>query len=128
MSRWWLILGAVIIGISVVAVDELAFTALTGRPLTFASDVEPVAATIAAIPYLILASMGARRALPWIVGLTLTLSLWGYKLYSGVSYQWNPDGTGANIGLGILMLFSPIFISPVVVAVHLAQRRAPKRP
>ena len=128
MSRRWLILGAVAIGISVVAVEALAFTALTGRTLTFVSDVAGVAATIAAVPYLILALMGARRALPWIVGLTLTLSLWGCKLYSGVSNQWNPDGTGANIGLGILVLFSPIFISPVVVAVHLAQRRAPKRP
>src|SRR3954470_20444218 len=127
MSRSWLLAAALAIGVFVVAADAILFSALTGRPLSFASDVEPVNAIIVAIPYLALALSGARRALPWLVGLALTLSLWGYYLYEGVSYQWHPDGSGTDIGLGLIMLASPLFISAVVLAIHVVQRRAPDR-
>lgn len=106
-----------------VAIESVLFTVLTGRPLVFASDVEPVNAMLVAAPYLVLALTGARRVLPWIVGLAMTLSLWGYALYSGVSYRWDPDGSGANIGLGLMMLASPFIIAPIVLGVHVLQRR-----
>ena len=124
MSRWYLLVAALLIGIGVVAVQGILFSLLTGRPLTYSSDVEPVQATIAAIPYLALAIAGARRGRPWLVGLSLTLILWGSLLYDGVSAQWYPDGSGANIGLGLIMLASPLFITPIVLGVHAAQRRA----
>jgi hypothetical protein len=123
LSRWVLTAAALAIGVSVTATEQILFSLLTGRPLVFASDVEPVVALIAAIPYLALALVGARSLLPWIIGLTLTLSLWGYALYSGVRYQWNPDGTGADIGLGLIMLASPFVFTPIVLGVHAWQRR-----
>jgi hypothetical protein len=60
---------------------------------------------------------------PWVVRLAFTVLLWGYYLYSGVSYQWHPSGTGANIGLGLMMLISPIFITAACDSVYLGQRR-----
>lgn len=123
MSRAWLTVIALSIGVGVVAADSILFSSLTGRPMVFASDVEPINAVLVAIPYLGLAFAGAKRLLPWIVGLAMTLSLWGYALYSGVSYQWNPDGSGANIGLGLMLLASPFVISPIVLGVYALQRR-----
>jgi hypothetical protein len=107
-----------------VAGQGILFSLLTGRPLAYSSDVEPVQAIIAAIPYLALAIAGAGRMRPWLVGLSLTLFLWGFLLYDGVSAQWHPDGSGANIGLGLIMLASPFFITPIVLGVHAAQQRA----
>ncbi len=126
MARVWLVIIALSIGVGVVAAKAALFTSLTGRPLVFSGDVAPVNALLVAIPYIGLALAGATRLLPWIVGLALTLSLWGYALYSGVSYQWNP-GSGANIGLGLMMLVSPFIILPVVLGVHAVQRRASAR-
>jgi hypothetical protein len=124
MSRGWLLLAALLIGVAVVATEDILFSLLTSRALTFASDVEPANAAVVAMPYVALALAGARRWQPWALGLGLTLSLWGYFLFEGVSYQWHPDGSGANIGLGLIMLASPLFISPAVIAVHLLWLRA----
>ena len=123
LSRGWLAIAAIAIGVGVVAADSALFTLLTLRPTGFAMDVEPVNAVIVAIPYFALALVGARTLLPWCVGLALTLLLWGYGLYSGVSYQWNPDGSGADIGLGLMMMASPFIFTPIVLCVHAARRR-----
>jgi hypothetical protein len=118
---------ALVIGVVVVAANALLFTLLTGRPLTYANDVEPHQVTIVAIPFLVLALIGVGHRRPWGVGLALTLALWGFVLFDGVRYQWNPDGTGANIGLGLLVMVSPLFITAITVAIHLRQHRAPDR-
>jgi hypothetical protein len=122
-SRWRLILAAAAIGVAVVAVKEVAFTLLTGRELTFAADVEPYNATQVAIPFLALALVGARTLLPWFVGLVLTVSLWGYALYRAVRYQWNSDDSGVDIGLALIMIFSPLFLTPIVLLVHAGTKR-----
>lgn len=127
MARVWLVIIALSIGVGVVAAKAALFTSLTGRPLVFSWDVAPVNALLVAIPYLGLALAGATRLLPWLIGLALTLSLWGYSLYSGVRYQWNPDGSGANIGLGLMMMVSPFIILPIVLGVDAVQRRASAR-
>lgn len=120
-SRWWLAIAAVAIGVAIVATQSLAFSFLTGRPMAFAGDVEPVQVTLVAFPFLILALLGARRWLPWLVGLVITVALWGWVLFEGVRYQWNPDGSGANIGLGLIMLASPLVITALCVLAHVAQ-------
>lgn len=122
VARAWLVVFALTIGVFVVAAENVLFSNLTGRTLPFVSDVQPVNAMLIAIPFLCLALAGAKRLLPWLVGIALTLSLEGYYLYS-VIYP-DPDIVGANIGLGIMMLGSPFFISPIVLGVHALQRRA----
>ena len=114
---------AVAIGVAVVAICDGLFTLLTGRPITFESDVAPFQVGIVAAPFLVLAILGVRQRRPWLVGLALTFSLWGYYLFEGVRYQWSPDGSGANIGLGLIMLASPLVITPICVEIYRRQRR-----
>jgi hypothetical protein len=122
-QRIWLALAACLIGIGVVAAQSTLFGLLTGRSVRLSELVEPITATLVAIPYLALALAGATQRRPWLIGLALTSSLWGYALFSGVRYQWNPDGSGADIGLGWLMLASPLIFTPVVLAVHAQRER-----
>lgn len=117
-------LAAVAIGVAVVAAEGLLFSMLTGRPLNISRDVGPVNAALVSIPYLALALAGARTLLPWLAGLAMTLSLWGYALYSSVDRHWNPDGSGADTGVGLMMLASPILFTPLVLLVYSAQQRA----
>jgi hypothetical protein len=123
MSRGPLALVAFLIGAGIVAADDMLFSLLTGRPLTFASDVEPVSALMVAMPFLVLALVGARPPAAVDGGPGSHFVLLGI-LYSGVSYQPHPDGSGADIGLGLIMLASPLFITAAVLAAHFAQRRA----
>jgi hypothetical protein len=106
-------LAALAIGVLIVAAETCAFSLLTGMPLDFADEwgVLLFQMLIVAAPFAFLALAGIGDKLPWLVGLGLTLALWGYVLFDGVSYQWHPDGSGANIGLGLFMLASPLFIT-----------------
>jgi len=122
-SRFLLVLLALAIGASVAITTDVLFTLLTQGPMEFASDVQFMWVAIATAPFLALALIGVRKRRPWLVGLWLTLALWAYLLFSGVSYQWNSDGSGANIGLGLIMLFSPLVITPICIETHLRQRR-----
>lgn len=92
---------------------DLAFSLLTGSPLDLADEWAGFLfqMLIAAAPFAFLALAGIGDRLPWLVGLGLTLALWGYALFDDVSHQWHPDGSGANIGLGLVMLASPLFIA-----------------
>jgi hypothetical protein len=65
---------------------------------------------------------GIRYKLPWLIALALTLALWGNLLFEGVSYQRHPDGSGANIGIGLIMMASPIAIAAIGLAVHALQQ------
>ena len=111
-------------GVAVVAVENILFSLLTGRPLGFAADVEPITVAIVAAPFLILALLGARSRGPWLVAFAMTLLLWGYVLFEGVRYRWHPDDSGANIGLGLIMIFvAPVLITAAGLVAHvLAQR------
>lgn len=117
---------ALAIGAAMVAAHVVLFSALTGRPVHDPDEDGPRIAQIliAAAPFALLALAGARRLLPWLTALALTLALWGWVVFEGVRYQWNPDGSGANIGLGLIMIVSPLFIGGTALAVHLCQRRA----
>jgi hypothetical protein len=106
-------LAAPLIGAATAATVALSFSLLTGRPLDLDQEwaVFLFQALIVAAPFALLALAGIRRRAPWLVAGALTLTLWGYYLFEGVSYQWHPDGSGANIGLGLLLLVSPLFIA-----------------
>lgn len=118
-------LGALAIGVLVVAGEAIAFSLLTGRPLDLADESGVLLAQMLSVaaPFGLLALAGARRALPWLTGLALTLALWGYALFAGVRYQWHPDGSGADIGLGLIMFVSPLVIAAAALGAHAWQRR-----
>lgn len=46
----------------------------------------------------------------YTVGMITSILLWGYYFYEGYAYIAYEKTGGANIGLGILLLFSPCFI------------------
>jgi hypothetical protein len=116
---------AMAIGIATIVIQAGSFSLLTGRGLNLRDEwlVYLVDMAFVAAPFVALALAGIKSAWPWLAGLALTLSFWGYVLYEGVSYQWHPDGSGANIGLGLLVLVSPVPIALICFAVHLAERR-----
>jgi hypothetical protein len=122
---------AIAIGVLTVTLSSVSFSLLTGRPENLGEEwaVFLFQMLIVAAPFGLLALMDVGRWLPWLVGLVLTLTLWGYFTFEGVSYQWHPDGSGANIGLGLFMLVSPIFIAGAGVGAHAWQQRtmAPPR-
>ena len=107
-TRPALFLAASLIGIISVVTYWLVWSDYTGRPM---SDISGLfwESLRTAVPFLLLASLGIKKPLPWVVGLALTLALWGYGLYDTLTY-WG-SGRGANIGLGLIFLVSPVAIS-----------------
>ena len=114
---------ALAIGPLVAGGTAIAFSLLTGRSLNHEWGNIAVQAALVSVPFIAVALTGTLRKAPWLVGLALTVILWGYYLYEGVSYQWRPDGTGADIGLGFMMLASPVVITAICLGVHWLQRR-----
>jgi len=100
---------AAIIGVSVVGASNTVWAIMTGSPLrSLWDDASPVQVLIASAPFMLLALLGVQARRPWIVALSLTFAFWSYYTYVTTRPY---DGGGANIGLGILMLFSPMPIA-----------------
>lgn len=116
---------ALAIGVLTVVLVNGAIYLLTDISLNLAEEWFTFLIQIAIVsaPFVLLAGLGIRNKLPWIVGLLLTFAFWGYYLFEGVSYRWYPDGSGADIGLGLIMLFSPIPIAALCLATWVLQRR-----
>ena len=124
MNKGRMVLLALGIGLAVVGLTSLGFSAATGRPLEGSLEIYLFQLTIVSLPFLVLAMGGVRARRPWLVGLLLTGALWGYYLFEGIRYQLSGDRSGANIGLGLLLLASPLLISIACIATHaIAQRR-----
>lgn len=121
---------ALAIGVLTVVLVEGAFVLLTDITLNLAEEwlTFLIQMAIVSAPFVLLAGLGIRNKLPWIVGLSLTAAFWGYYLFEGVSYRWHPDGSGANIGLGLIMLLSPIPIAALCLATWGLQRRGSSAP
>jgi hypothetical protein len=124
-SGWGCLAGA-LIGVAIVAAGSTAFALLTRRTVDLGEEGFVLAAQmlIAAGPFLLLGAAGVRTGPPWAVALALSLWLWGSYFWDGIAYQRHPDGTGANIGLGLLMLVSPIPIGAAALATHALERWA----
>jgi hypothetical protein len=75
----------------------------------------------ASAPYLILAFSGVNDRRPWTVGLCLTAAFWGFYLFQ-ITRPY--EGGGADIGLGLLMIFSPV---PIIVGCLIATATLKKR-
>lgn len=117
LLQWLLV---VLVPIVCVGFGGWAFWAATNRAGQFLQ--EPMVAAWQAIwvaaPFLILALVASRRrsvnfgsqgvTLAWILGIALTIGFYWLFYYEGYTY-WRDEGSGgANIGLGLLMLASPV--------------------
>lgn len=109
------------IGVGVVAACNAVATLATGDPLAWWKSASATQAVIAGAPFVVLALFGiaARRA--WVSGLVLTALFWGLYLVTTVRADAGGD---ANIGLGILMLFSPVVVTVgSLIALRAGRRR-----
>lgn len=107
---------AAVVGFVTVVVAAAIHSVVTGAKLNLADEL-PILLfqmLLVATPFFLLAIMGIKARLPWLVGLVLTAAFWGFYLYESLSHHG--DGTGANIGLGLLMLVSPVIISACSLA------------
>lgn len=116
------LIAAVAIGLMVVLGCNTVF-AMTGRLAAGGiwDEESPAQILVASLPYLALATCGVSARRAWITALCLTAAFWGYYLWCITHYQ----GGGADIGLGILMLFSPVPITggSMFALVAFAERR-----
>ena len=64
---------------------------------------------LATAPFGLLARAGIRDRVPWIVAGILTACVWGAYFVSVLIAA--RDRTGANIGIGLLLLVSPLVIA-----------------
>lgn len=102
---------AITIGVFAVTLSVVIPAILRGNTIVLAGNwgILGVNAMIAAAPFIGLAIGNIRQPRAWTIALVLTVLLWGY-------YIADPflRGAGdANIGLGILMLISPVPIAIV---------------
>jgi len=103
------------IGVTTIAIVTGVTSLAEGLPLNLRDEL-PIfllQAILVAIPFLLMALLGIVGRLPWLMGIGLTAALWAYVVYDGLASRG--DGTGVNIGLGLLVLASPILISFVCV-------------
>ena len=102
---------ALAIGFVIVAGVNGTFSLLTGADLNLSEEwgIFLFQTLVVAAPFGLFALAGVRGRLPWIVAFALTATLWG--IYLAVGLTAHGDGTGANIGLGLLMVVSPAFIA-----------------
>ncbi|RYG86874.1 MAG: hypothetical protein EON59_08930 [Alphaproteobacteria bacterium] len=102
------IAAASVIGLAVVVACNTVWAIAGGFPIaTLWDEASPAQVLLASFPYLVLAIFGITARRPWFTGLCLTAAFWGYYLWDITHYE----GGGANIGLGILMMLSPIPIT-----------------
>jgi hypothetical protein len=116
------VVAALLVGLGVVGACNTGWAISRGRPLATLWGAESLAQVLlVSAPYLVLAAGGVVARRPWFVGLGLTVAFWGFYLFE-ITRPY--EGGGANIGLGILMLFSPIpiFAGSLIAALTLHRR------
>ncbi len=122
------LLGSVLHSLALVWAGEWLFAQFTAREFTMGAEVGPrwMRTALAFAPFAALALYAlvrrhalrsARVRLAWACGLALQMLLW---LWYFLDPLLNPGG-GANIGLGLVMMASPL---PLFVAMSLIARRS----
>lgn len=103
------IIFALTIGVVVVAMSNAAWSIARNRPvLSLWDEASIFQVLIASAAFAPLALLGVSARRPWIVALCLTVGFWTFYAYV-ITRPYT--GGGANIGLGILMMFSPLPIA-----------------
>ena len=122
------LIGAALYALALVWAGEWVFAQFTAREFTMGAEVGPrwTRTALAFAPFAFLALYAfirrhalwsARVRLAWATGIVLSLLLWTWYFLDPLL---NPGG-GANIGLGLLMMASPL---PIFVVMWLIARKA----
>ncbi len=119
-----LLLWSALYALAVVWGVEWLLDQLTSRPFMMGTEVEPrwVRTALAFAPFALFATWVALRNATrinkaWICGLLASLAFWGWYYIDGLMNT----GGGANIGMGLLMMISPL---PVFLVLWLVARRS----
>jgi hypothetical protein len=114
---------------------DYVFWTVTNRPERFleAPVVTTLQSVMTALPFGLLALVASVRLcsgtngsdsnaylLAALVGVLLTVAFWGLFYYDVYVYWRDEETGGANIGLGILMLFSPLVVGGGMLVTHRA--------
>lgn len=120
-SRILAVLVAFAIGVLTITVVNVTSSTVKGTHLNLQDNFPNFLFQIllVSIPFLVIAFLGITATTPWMIGIVLTVGLWGYYLYDSLSRL------DANIGLAMLLMASPILIS---AACLLALRVKTRRP
>ncbi|MEM9773519.1 MAG: hypothetical protein AAF902_02985 [Chloroflexota bacterium] len=125
-KKFWSL--TVIIPLLVVWGGGVLFSLITDSPFNFMEELGTrlLQTALVMIPFIVLAfvysNLVKNKEYDTQFGAGLSLSLvtigtllfWGYFWFDGISYQLNNQTGGANIGLGMLMLVSPLIISALI--------------
>jgi hypothetical protein len=119
-----LLLWSAVYALAVVWGGEWLFDQLASRPFTMGTEVEPrwvrtalAFAPFAAFAIWVVVSGATRVDKAWGWGLLASLAFWGWYYVDGLLNT----GGGANIGLGLLMMISPV---PVFMVLWLVARKS----
>ena len=78
-----------------------------------------------ATPFLLLSLLNVRARRPWLLGVALTLIVWGYYLAEGLRSPQGGDRAGVDVSFAMAMFASPIVITLVCLVAALVGRAAP---
>ena len=103
---------ALAFGLLTVVVFYGSLFAIRGGPQSIPAEEWPFLlfqVLLVSAPFGLLSLAGIRAKLPWLVAALLTVCFWGAYFASGLIAA--RERTGANIGMGLLMLLSPAVIA-----------------
>lgn len=121
-----------IASIAMVWGGDLAFSLMFERPFNFAAEMSPrlMRTVIAYLPFGFFGIFAAEKIssneryksvkVAYIVGIALAALMWGYAFYDGYDYIANNRTGGANIGLGMVIMASPMFFTGIMFVVYWA--------
>ena len=111
---------AIAIGVAVALGERFVFATALGRPVDLdEGDVLVMNAALVSIPFLILAVRSSARLVSWVVIFLVTVALHWWWL----AYQQAPDGSGVDMFGALLMLFSPLPLAALALALDVAITR-----
>ena len=108
---------AALVGIIVPTIVNGVTALVTSSPLNLGEEWAVILfqCVIVFLPFFLISAAGVGTLLSWVVGLVLTLGLWGYAFIDPILRRGT--GTGANIGLGLIIFVSPVIITAACLAV-----------
>ena len=126
-QRVFMILGALFIGTSIIVVVAIAAGSTEYLLSAFAEESGPLLSNvlIASAPFLLLAVRGITERLPWLVGLILTLLVWGYVIFELLTGGFEGGTSVGNaMWLAMVMIGSSVVI---MITCHIISRRTSQR-